>query len=186
MKDVYLSKEKQEDLTMALYDFFLECSGCVAMHVCEHPSLKRLCSKAGLPPLNRKRLAGPLLESRYAETVKQVDDRLAKQSIGVQMGTDGWKRKNVSEAQKIQNFIANFPDGGTQFLTAHNTEPKLPTKTSTVGRRRRWSFCAQLLMSLSLAMPSWTAFWLLNQDNVVYVTYLYVQLTNFDMQQVVR
>ena len=36
-------------------------------------------------------------------------------------------------------------------------------------------------MSLSLAMPLWTAFWLLNQDNVVYVTYLHVQLTNFDM-----
>ena len=54
IKDVYLSKEKQEDLAMALYDFFLECSDCVAMHVCEHPSLKRFCSKAGLPPLNRK------------------------------------------------------------------------------------------------------------------------------------
>ena len=69
-----------------------------------------------------QRLAGPLLDSRYTETVKQVDDRLAKQSIGVQMATDGWKRKNVNEAQKIQIFIANFPDGGTQFLTAHNTE----------------------------------------------------------------
>ncbi len=49
-----------------------------------------------------------------------------------------------------------------------------------------WSFCAQLLMSFSLAMPLWTAFWLLNQDNVVDVTYLYFPLTNFDMQQVVR
>lgn len=54
IKDVYLSKEKQEDLTMALYDFFLESSDCVAMHVCEHPALKKFCKLAGLPPLNRK------------------------------------------------------------------------------------------------------------------------------------
>ncbi len=81
-----------------------------------------------------QRLAGPLLDNRYAETVKQVDDRLAKQSIGVQMATDGWKRKNVNEAQKIQNFIANFPDGGTQFLTAYNTEVSIivqPCASST-------------------------------------------------------
>ena len=39
VKDVYLSKQKQDDLTMALYDFFLESSDCVAMHVCEHPAL---------------------------------------------------------------------------------------------------------------------------------------------------
>ena len=33
--DVFLSKEKQEAYTMALYDFFLENSDCVAMHACE-------------------------------------------------------------------------------------------------------------------------------------------------------
>ena len=54
IKDVYTSKEKQEDLTMALYDFFLESSDCVAVHVCEHPALKNFCKLAGLPPLNRK------------------------------------------------------------------------------------------------------------------------------------
>ncbi|KAL3150367.1 hypothetical protein ABBQ32_000206 [Trebouxia sp. C0010 RCD-2024] len=104
IKDVYLSQEKQEDLTMALHGFFLERSDCVAT------------------PEPHGELAGPLLDNRYAETVKQVDDRLAKQSVGVQMATDGWKRKNVNEAQKIQNFIANVADGGTQFLIAYSTE----------------------------------------------------------------
>ena len=78
-----------------------------------------------------QRLAGPLLDSRYAETVQQVDDRLPKQSIGVQMATDGWKRKNVTEAHKIHNFIANFPDGGTQFLTAHNTDVSMIVQPCT-------------------------------------------------------
>ena len=63
-----------------------------------------------------------MLDKKYAATIKQVDDKLVKQTIGVQVGTDGWKRKNVNEAQKIQNFIANFPDGSTQFLTAHDTD----------------------------------------------------------------
>ena len=58
-----------------------------------------------------QRLAGPLLDKKYAETVQKVDNNLAKQAIGVQLGTNGWKRKNVNEAQKIQNFIVNFPDG---------------------------------------------------------------------------
>ena len=38
--DVFLSKEKQQAYTMALYDFFLENSDCVAMQACEHPALK--------------------------------------------------------------------------------------------------------------------------------------------------
>ena len=54
IKDVYLSKEKQDNLTMALYDFFLESSDCVALHVCEHTALQKFCALAGLPPLNRK------------------------------------------------------------------------------------------------------------------------------------
>lgn len=54
VRDIYLSKEKQEELTMALYDFFLESSDRVAMHACEHPALKRFCKLVGLPPLNRK------------------------------------------------------------------------------------------------------------------------------------
>lgn len=63
-----------------------------------------------------------MLESKYAETVGKVDALLKKQTIGVQLATDGWKRKNVNEAQKVQNFIANFPDGGSSFLTAHGTD----------------------------------------------------------------
>ena len=64
-----------------------------------------------------QKLAGPVLDKIYNKTTKQVDEKLAKQTIGVQIGTDGWKRKNVNEAQKIQNFIANFPDGTTHLRT---------------------------------------------------------------------
>ncbi|DBA90095.1 TPA: hypothetical protein ACH3X1_003414 [Trebouxia sp. C0004] len=74
--EVFLSKEKQVLLTMALYDFFLENSDCVAMHACEHPSLQRFCSLAGIKPLNRKRLAGPVLDKKYSETVGSVDQVL--------------------------------------------------------------------------------------------------------------
>ncbi|KAL0023253.1 hypothetical protein WJX77_000286 [Trebouxia sp. C0004] len=76
----------------------------------------------GMPPLNRKRLAGPVLDSRDAKTIADVDALLERQPIGVQLATDGWKRKNVNEAQKVQNFMANFPDGGSSFLTAHGTD----------------------------------------------------------------
>lgn len=69
-----------------------------------------------------QRLAGPVLDSKYAKTIADVDALLKRQPIGVQLATDGWKRKNVNEAQKVQNFIANFPDGGSSFLTAHGTD----------------------------------------------------------------
>jgi len=69
-----------------------------------------------------QRLAGPVLDSKYAKTITDVDALLKKQPIGVQLATDGWKSKNVNEAQKVQNFIANFPDGGSSFLTAHGTD----------------------------------------------------------------
>ena len=54
IKDVFLTKGKQEELTMSLYDFSLESSDCVAMHVCEHPAMRKFCKLAGLPLLNRK------------------------------------------------------------------------------------------------------------------------------------
>ena len=73
-----------------------------------------------------------MLDKKYAEAIKQVDEKLAKQPIGVQIGTDGWKRKNVNENQKIQNFIANFPDGGTQFLNAHDTEVNIVIEACTL------------------------------------------------------
>ena len=64
--DVFLSKEKQEAYTLALYDFFLENSDCVAMHACEHPALQKFRKMVGMPPLNRKvscavPLQGPML-----------------------------------------------------------------------------------------------------------------------------
>lgn len=52
--DVYLSQDKQNALSTAFYDFFLEASDCVAMHSCEHPAVKRFCKMVGIPPLNRK------------------------------------------------------------------------------------------------------------------------------------
>lgn len=63
-----------------------------------------------------------MLDSKYAKTIADVDALLKRQPIGVQLATDGWKRKNVNEAQKVQNFIANFPDGDSSFLTAHGTD----------------------------------------------------------------
>ena len=54
LADVYLSQDKQNALSAAIYDFFLEASDCVAMHSCEHPALKRFCKIIGIPPLNRK------------------------------------------------------------------------------------------------------------------------------------
>lgn len=78
--------------------------------------------------------------------VQKVDNKLVKQAIGVQLGTDGWKRKNVNEAQKIQNFIAY--------------------KDKSVARRRRWSCCVQLLMSLNLAMLLQTAFCWMSRNSV--------------------
>lgn len=66
-------------------------------------------------------LAGKALDTKYKATVEELNEKLGQQQIGVQIGTDGWKRKNVNHAQKIQNFVACFPDGGTAFLGVVNT-----------------------------------------------------------------
>ena len=66
-------------------------------------------------------LAGKALNTKYEATVEDLNTKLQRQQIGVQIGTDGWKRKNVNHAQKIQNFVACFPDSGTAFLGVVNT-----------------------------------------------------------------
>jgi hypothetical protein len=66
-------------------------------------------------------LISTTLNKKYDSAVQDVTKRLHEQSIGVQLGTDGWKRKNVNNGQKLLNFIANFPDGGTSFLGVTNT-----------------------------------------------------------------
>lgn len=81
LETFYLSMDKQKELTQTLYDFFLEASDCVAMHACEHPSLKRLCVQIGIKPLNRKALAGPVLERKYKASVADLDQRLSSQSM---------------------------------------------------------------------------------------------------------
>lgn len=80
-----------------------------------------------------QRLADPVLDKKYAATIKQFDDKLVKQTIGVQIGTDGQKRKSVNKAQKIQNFLANFADGNIQFLSAHDTEVNIITKACAMS-----------------------------------------------------
>ena len=61
------------------------------------------------------------LDRRYEEKQQDLNQNLQRQSIGVQLGTDGWKRKHVNEGQKLLNFIANYPDGGTAFLAFADT-----------------------------------------------------------------
>jgi len=67
-------------------------------------------------------LVSTTLNNKYDSAVQDVTKRLHEQGIGVQLGTDGWKRKNVNNGQKLLNFIANFPDGGTSFLGVTDTE----------------------------------------------------------------
>lgn len=62
------------------------------------------------------------LDRRYEEKQQSLNQNLQQQSIGVQLGTDGWKRKHVNEGQKLLNFIANYPDGGTAFLAFADTK----------------------------------------------------------------
>lgn len=61
------------------------------------------------------------LDRRYEEKQQDLNQNLQQQSIGVQLGTDGWKRKHVNEGQKLLNFIANYPNGGTAFLAFADT-----------------------------------------------------------------
>jgi len=67
-------------------------------------------------------LVSTTLNTKYDSAVQDVTKRLHEQGIGVQLGTDGWKRKNVNNGQKLLNFIANFPDGGTSFLGVTDTQ----------------------------------------------------------------
>ena len=60
------------------------------------------------------------LEKKYEDGLEELNKKLRKQAIGVQMGTDGWKRKNVNEAQKLRDFLALYPDGGSDFLGVEN------------------------------------------------------------------
>ena len=67
-------------------------------------------------------LSGPMLTKKYDDTVASLNNRLEKEKIGVQLAIDGWKRKNVNNGIKLQNNMANFPDGGSAFLEVDSTD----------------------------------------------------------------
>ena len=60
------------------------------------------------------------MQKKYEGAVTELDTKLSKQAIGVQVGTDGWKCKNVNAAQKLQNFLVLYPDGSSAFLGVEN------------------------------------------------------------------
>lgn len=47
------------------------------------------------------------LDRRYEEKQPDLNQNLQQQSIGLQLGTDGSKRKHINEGQKLLNFAVS-------------------------------------------------------------------------------
>lgn len=67
-------------------------------------------------------LAGPMLTAMYDGLVNSLNAKLMKETVGVQLATDGWKRKNVNNGIKLQNYMVNFADDPSQFLEVDSTD----------------------------------------------------------------
>ena len=67
-------------------------------------------------------LANQELDKSYNPKQAQMAEQLSRSPIGIQLTTDGWKRKGVNSDNKMLNFIATLPDGGREFLKVTDTE----------------------------------------------------------------
>ncbi|DBA92461.1 TPA: hypothetical protein ACH3X1_002694 [Trebouxia sp. C0004] len=93
----------------ALADFFLEASEAVAVNLIGHSAMLKFCALVGIKSMTRQTLISKYLDRKYEEKQQDLNQNLQQQSIGVQLGTDGWKRKHVNEGQKLLNFRHHRP-----------------------------------------------------------------------------
>lgn len=69
------------------------------------PQFRQLLDKFGVPPIDRRWLAGPYLEKEYKAVQARAKELL---SSGVyQLSTDCWKKNNVDDKRKLVGFTAN-------------------------------------------------------------------------------
>lgn len=67
-------------------------------------------------------LANRELDKSYNAKKQEIAQQLSNQPIGVQIATDGWKKKGVNDSNKLLKFIAALPDGGSSFLGVEDTK----------------------------------------------------------------
>lgn len=91
-----------------------KCCTTLSFKCLEHPAFKEALQVLGIDGIDRKRVAGPMLDDEYEKIVNNMEKMVAEEKY-YQISTDCWKRNLVNDGYKLVGSCLNFPNGGSAF-----------------------------------------------------------------------
>ncbi|KAK1325470.1 hypothetical protein QJS10_CPA01g02656 [Acorus calamus] len=117
-----LGKAQAESALGLLSDWLYESCGAVSFSSVDHPKFRDFLHQVGLPPVSPRDIAGPRLDSRYAEAASESDARV-RDALFFQVSADGWR-----SADGVVNVTVNLPNETTVFRRAVFAGARVPSK----------------------------------------------------------
>ncbi|KAH7445012.1 hypothetical protein KP509_02G102100 [Ceratopteris richardii] len=109
-----LSKGQIESALNLLSEWLYESCGTVSLSSVEHPKFKAFLNFIGLPPISRRYLVGPKLDSKYEEIRVESEARL-RDAMFFQLASDGWWNRRTIVGESLINVTLNLPNGTSLF-----------------------------------------------------------------------
>lgn len=109
-----LNKVQIESALNLLAEWLYESCGTVSFSCVEHPKFKAFLNLVGIPPVSRRFLAGPRLDSKYEEVRGESEARL-RDAMFFQLASDGWWKRVTIMGETFINVTLNLPNGTSLF-----------------------------------------------------------------------
>jgi hypothetical protein len=110
-----LTKAQMDSAMALLSDWFYESITGLTVSSIEHPKFKFFLQQLGLPPVTRRELTGPRLETRFAEAHAAAEARV-RDALFFQLAADGWRPPVSTEKEEtVVSFSINLPNGTQLF-----------------------------------------------------------------------
>jgi hypothetical protein len=108
------SKQQQQVIRNLVGDLITENPDMLSFTLVNQPKFRELLSLFGIPPIDRRWVAGNHLNAAFDTVEKDLKEML---STGYyQLSTDCWKKNNVNDKQKLIGFNANHSNGRTALV----------------------------------------------------------------------
>ncbi|PKA47662.1 hypothetical protein AXF42_Ash014439 [Apostasia shenzhenica] len=110
-----LPKPQADAAVALLADWLLESgSGAASFSSIDHPKFRSFLRLIGLPTLSRRRLAGPLLNSRFRDARSESAARV-HDALFFQLDSAGWNSADAAGDPRLISLAVNLPNVTTVF-----------------------------------------------------------------------
>jgi hypothetical protein len=108
------SKQQQQIIRNLVGDLIIDNPDMLSFTLVNQPQFRQLLGLFGIPPIDRRWVAGTHLNAAFETVEKELKELL---STGYyQISTDCWKKNNVNDKQKLIGFNANHSKGKTALI----------------------------------------------------------------------